>query len=157
MTAKLALIATATAAAAIALSATAQADDAADVDFLSPTGNINCSITLLAPFEANGQQYAGNNVVNCEIVDHTWSTPDECGTTRGHVAQVSMRADATQAPIVTCAKYPNQLPLPWPTLDYGQSRTLGVITCSSEVSGITCTNNSTGHFFRLSNESFDVG
>jgi hypothetical protein len=56
-----------------------------------------------------------------------------------------------------CEKYPNQLPLPSPTLGYGQTGSLGVITCTSEPFGITCTNTATGHFFRLSNESYDVG
>jgi hypothetical protein len=56
-----------------------------------------------------------------------------------------------------CEKYPNQLPLPWPTLAYGQTGSLGVITCTSEPFGITCTNTATSHFFRLSNESYDVG
>jgi hypothetical protein len=32
---------------------------------------------------------------------------------------------------------------PWPTLDYGQTRSLGPITCDSEQSGMTCTDTST--------------
>jgi hypothetical protein len=46
---------------------------------------------------------------------------------------------------------------PWPTLDYGQTRSLGSITCDSEPSGLTCTDTGSGHFFRLSRESYDVG
>jgi hypothetical protein len=157
MAPRLALIATATVAAAVALSATAHADDTQYVNFLSPSGNMNCSIMLLPPFAANGTQYAGNNDVTCEIVDHAWQTPQSCATTGGQVAGVSMRADATAQPVVDCEKYPNQLPLSWPTLDYGQSRTLGVITCDSEPSGVTCTHNSTGHYFRLSSDSYGVG
>jgi hypothetical protein len=147
----------ATAAAAMALSATAHADDTQYVNFLSPSGNINCSMMLLPPFVANGVQESGNNTADCEIVDHTWQTAHTCPTAGSQVAGVGMRADATAPPVVDCEKFPNQLPLPWPTLDYGQSRTLGVFTCDSTPAGITCTNGSTGHFFRLSTESFDVG
>jgi hypothetical protein len=43
------------------------------------------------------------------------------------------------------------------TLDYGQTRSVGTITCSSEPSGVACTDSSTGHFFRVSQESYDVG
>jgi hypothetical protein len=46
---------------------------------------------------------------------------------------------------------------PWPTLDYGQTRSLGAITCDSEPSGMTCTDAGSGHFFRLSRDSYQVG
>jgi hypothetical protein len=42
-------------------------------------------------------------------------------------------------------------------LDYGQKRSIGAITCGSEPSGMTCTDASTGHFFRMSSESYDLG
>jgi len=45
----------------------------------------------------------------------------------------------------------------WPTLDYGQTRSLGTLNCDSEPSGVTCTDTSTGHFFRVSRESYQVG
>ena len=151
----LAGIATATIAGSIAVPAIAHADTQ-EQDFLSPSGNINCSITLDAPFNMNGVENPGNNVVQCEVVDPTWQAPHTCPTTV-NVAGVAMRADATAPPVVDCEKYPNQLPLPWPTLDYGQTRTLGVFTCDSEPSGIRCTNSNTGHFFRLSRESYEVG
>jgi hypothetical protein len=44
-----------------------------------------------------------------------------------------------------------------PTLDYGQTRNLDAITCGSEPIGITCTDSSTGHYFRISRESYDAG
>jgi hypothetical protein len=44
-----------------------------------------------------------------------------------------------------------------PTLDYGQMRSVGAITCASEPSGVKCTDSSTGHFFRLSRESYELG
>ena len=33
----------------------------------------------------------------------------------------------------------------------------GKITCDSEPSGVTCTDTSTGHFFRVSGESYQLG
>jgi serine/threonine-protein kinase len=35
-------------------------------------------------------------------------------------------------------------------LDYGQTRSVGAITCDSEPSGMACTDSSTGHYFRRS-------
>jgi hypothetical protein len=40
-----------------------------------------------------------------------------------------------------------------PTIDYGQTRSAGQFACDSEPSGITCTDDSTGHFFGISRES----
>lgn len=155
--AKLALIATATAAATIALPATASADpnDLTQYEnFLSPSGNINCSIMLEPPFDVNGVHYSGNNGVQCELSDYTWQLPQGCPS---GVVGVAFRFDDAAPPDAGCWKYPNQLPLPWPTLNYGQTRSLGVISCDSEPSGIKCTNANTGHFFRVSRESYEVG
>jgi hypothetical protein len=43
------------------------------------------------------------------------------------------------------------------TLDYGQTKSVGVMTCASEPSGVTCTDTSTGHFFRVSRDSYELG
>ena len=43
------------------------------------------------------------------------------------------------------------------TLDFGQTRSVGTITCDSEESGVTCTDTATYHFFRVSPESYDLG
>jgi hypothetical protein len=44
-----------------------------------------------------------------------------------------------------------------PTLEYGQTRSAGTITCDSEPSGMTCTDSTAGHFFRVSGESYQLG
>jgi hypothetical protein len=44
-----------------------------------------------------------------------------------------------------------------PVLGYGQTHSIGTITCDSEPSGVTCTDGSTGHFFRTSRESYQLG
>lgn len=55
----------------------------------------------------------------------------------------------------------SQLPDPrlgyFPTLDYGQTHSLGTITCDSEPAGVTCTDSSTGHFFQVSSDSYQLG
>jgi hypothetical protein len=142
---KLALIAAATVATTIALPATANAED--DIDFQSPSRNIACTMMLVP----------ANNYVQCDMADHTFPTPGTCRKPGPTGVTTSMRADATAPPVVGCDLYANLLPSSWPVLDYGQTRTLGVITCDSEPAGITCTNSSNGHFFRLSRDSYDVG
>jgi len=42
---------------------------------------------------------------------------------------------------------------PLPTLAYGHAKSLGSITCDSEPTGMTCTDSSTVHFFRVSQQS----
>ena len=44
-----------------------------------------------------------------------------------------------------------------PTLDYGRKRSAGPITCESQPAGVTCTDSGTGHFFRMSRETLELG
>ena len=37
------------------------------------------------------------------------------------------------------------------------ARSLGTITCDSEYTGMTCTDSSTGHYFRVSRDSYELG
>jgi hypothetical protein len=37
------------------------------------------------------------------------------------------------------------------------SHIIGAITCDSEPAGVTCTDISTGHFFRVSRDSYQLG
>ena len=64
----------------------------------------------------------------------------------------------TGAPELTCGRG-GVLPTIYTVLDYGQTRTAGAITCSSapEPAGITCTNADSGHFFRVSQASYQIG
>ena len=148
----LAALAIVTAAATLPMAAVAHADT--KYDFLSPSGNINCSMSLQSDFVLDGVTQTGSNYVQCELSDYTWQLPHACPS---KVVGVAFRSDDTAPPVAGCWKFPNQLPLPWPTLNYGQTRTVGVITCESEPSGVTCTNSNTGHFFRVSRDSYDVG
>ena len=143
----IAALSIASAAAAVGLAATAHADND-EIEFQTPSGNIACTM-LLVP-GANG-----NNNVQCDLADHTFQTPGTCKTSATGVAAILNTS--RPLPDVGCDAYASLLPSSWPVLDYGQSRTLGVLTCASEPSGVTCTNTKTGHFFRLSRDSYQVG
>jgi hypothetical protein len=44
-----------------------------------------------------------------------------------------------------------------PTLGYGQTRSAGGITCDSEPSSVTCADAGSGHYFRVSRDSYELG
>jgi hypothetical protein len=112
--------------------------------FASPSGNINCSLST-----PGGQTQA-----RCEVVDHTWqaqSGPPDCHQNWGSRLYLTQGGDAT----LGC--YGQDFPPVSETLDYGQSRSFGTLTCDSETTGITCTDTSTGHYFRAARDSYELG
>jgi hypothetical protein len=152
---KLALIAAATAVATIAVPATARADVIKDsYIFQSPSGNIGCEMQ---------DRDDGTGVAVCKIHDRTWLSPPPGGDCRfaGQDLILYRSGVTDQSPAACVGVYPSQI---WLALDYnkvtlayGQTHSVGPFTCESEPSGVTCTDNSTGHFFRVSRESYDVG
>jgi hypothetical protein len=134
--------------------ATAHADDNSQ-QFASPAGNIRCLIL-------NGQDVP---TAMCQIGKHTYSV--EPGTARdqnggpcppGSDLGRDFRLDQGQAAFVTCTYSAIASGFgPWPPLAYGQTRSLGTITCDSQPAGMTCTDSGTGHFFRVSPESYQLG
>ena len=152
---RLAQIVTATAVATIALPATAHAD--ADYQqFQSPSGDIRCLI--------NGRD-APAPIAMCQIRDFTYAVPpglpkDQNGgpCPPGSALGRDFRLDQGTSGYMTCTYSALASGFgDWPTLDYGQSRSFGAITCDSETSGVTCTDTSTGHFLEVSRESYQVG
>jgi hypothetical protein len=123
---------------------TAVAQPEGPASFRSPSGNINC--TLSTP---------GNEIAaRCEVVDHTWTAPppSDCHLNYGD------RFYLTQAGGAVVGCYGQEFgPAPQETLGYGQSRTFGTITCTSEYTGMTCTDGSTGHYFRVSRDGYELG
>ena len=110
-------------------------------EFQSPTGNIACHIA--------------NAGAACEIQEYDYTAP---------------------SPPAGCAKFGDRLGMDhggpgWtschstsffgealPTLPYDAEVTAGPITCRmDEESGVTCRDTVTGHFFRLSRQSYEVG
>jgi Family of unknown function (DUF6636) len=112
--------------------------------FRSPSGNINCSLS--AP--------GGDIAARCEVVNHAWAAPPlepECHLNWGD------RFELTQGNNAAFDCYGQEFPAVNETLAYGQARSLGTITCDSEYTGMTCTDCSTGHYFRISRDTYELG
>ena len=137
--AKFVMAVTATAALAIALPATARADIR---NFQSPSGNIVCTID--------------NSGAACDISDYIYQPPPppECGK---HIAWGSRFTLAAGNPgAIEC--HGDTLRVPGePTLEYGQTISASTITCDDEPSGMKCTDTSSGHFFQVSREAYNLG
>lgn len=141
------MIAAASSAAALtALVAAAVAHASNLYQFQSPSGNITC---VMAALEAQAAE------VSCEIADHTWVAPprpqvcmggwgDRFDLTAGSPATMACHSDTTRGSGLS-------------TLQYGDTRSVATLTCDSEPAGITCTDSGTGHFFRVSRESYELG
>lgn len=132
-------------AAIVALPATAYASPAPH-KFITPSGNIWCLVS---------DGVDGTNGVVCEIREHTYTPPPkptDCPLAWGD--RVSLEPGS--APEVHC--HGDTIFEPGtPTLPYGQARSAGPIRCESQPTGVTCTEATTGHFFRISRESLDLG
>jgi hypothetical protein len=113
-------------------------------------GNIRCSLAR----DIDGQP-------TCEIRDHTWVAPVESITGKPcdfHEGGLSFVLEPGKAASVDCySGASNFVASDFPTLGYGQTQSLDTITCDSEPSGVTCTDSSTGHFFRLLRDSYQLG
>lgn len=143
----IAVIWTATAATTLPLAATAHADVLAS--FQSPSGDVGCSMRIGSD---------GKGGVTCEVGGHTWvivaPTPN-CGSASGDW-EFDLDQGNPPGRGYSCAArslvYPGVQ-----TLDYGQTRSAGAITCDSEPTSMTCTDTGTGHFFRVSRDSYQLG
>jgi hypothetical protein len=141
---KFALAAAAAAATSVGVAATAHADTGYEL-FQSPSGKVLCETTI---------SYKGDPYANCTVRDSAYPIPaDKCDI----APPVNPQFGLTQgrSPSLSCVVGSGDYQ--WPTLDFGQTRSVGTITCDSEASGMTCTDTSTGHFFRISNDSYDLG
>jgi hypothetical protein len=96
-----------------------------------------------------------DNSVYCEItVRPVWVAPPQppdCALVWGS------RFVLERGKAANFACYHQNLPAPQQVLDYGQRRSVGTLVCDSEPSGMTCTDTSTGNFFRASRESYQLG
>jgi hypothetical protein len=152
---KLAMMASAMVAATVVLPATAQA--ATDYQqFASPSGNIRCLML---------SDSSPTPMAMCQISGFTYSIPDGAAVQQNGdpcepntVSGRDIRVDQGKNAFVTCSYSAIGSGFgPWPPLAYGQTKSLGALTCESEPEGMTCTDGSTGHFFRMSRDSYQVG
>ena len=136
------------AAAAIGLAPSSHANPFSE-QFQSPSGDISCNLVNSPPTDRLG---FGKNFVQCDIVNQSWVPPQP----------PPGRADATatlllvrgQLPIVGYS--PGALAAADP-VNYDYPLSAGAISCSPEQSAMRCTDTSTGHFFRVSRESYELG
>jgi Family of unknown function (DUF6636) len=141
----------ATAAATLPLAALAHADPPyqyQEVKIQSPSGNIHCAL-----FNDHGQ-----GRVWCRIDHYTYAVPPRPAScepqsryTWGDFFAINQGKPAS----MECAG--NAPDDPARTLDYGQTQSVGAMTCDSEPAGMTCTDTSTGHYFRISQDSYEGG
>jgi hypothetical protein len=139
---------TATATTTIGLASTAHADT--HDEFQSPNGNIGCDLRT-------GDD--GTGIADCEIRDHTWVIPlpiPKCPNSGSGVWGWGLYQGKAPTPGFSCVAHTLGQP-GLQTVDYGQTRSAGAITCDSEPSGVTCTDTSTGHFFRVARDSYELG
>lgn len=136
---KLGLAATAAAVAAVAVPAIAHADSKY---FKSPSGNITCVLN--------------KNLVECDISEYTYTPPPppECAQ---HITWGNRFTLSPGKPgAIECHGDTTQM-AGEPTLDYGQTITAGTLTCTSEQSGVKCSDTGSGHYFRVSRDSYQLG
>jgi hypothetical protein len=141
---------TATAAATIGLAPTSHANPFS-AQFQSPSGDISCNLVNYPPTDKLG---FGKNFVQCDIANPSWVSPRPPPQDRPDAIStfVLMRG---QLPIV--GYRPGTFAAVGPMLDDSQAGSAGAITCSSEQSAMRCTDVSTGHFFRVSRASYELG
>ncbi|BBX62080.1 hypothetical protein MSAS_12540 [Mycobacterium saskatchewanense] len=119
--------------------ATARADS---LPFQSPSGNIACVL--------------GNTAAECDVSDYTYQVPPGPACAQ-HIAWGN-RFSLPQGRPAEMQCHGDTLRMPGEqTLEYGQSLSAGTVTCVSEPAGIRCTDASTGHFFRVSRDSYELG
>jgi hypothetical protein len=118
--------------------------------FQSPSGDISCNLVNVPPTDKLGFP---KNFVQCDIVNPSWVPPRPSPQGRDDATStlVLMRG---QLPIVGYS--PGTLAASDP-VNYDQPLSAGAIACSPEQSAVKCTDTSTGHFFRVSHESYELG
>jgi hypothetical protein len=110
--------------------------------FRSPSGNIGCTIVA--------------ELARCDIQHRSWS-PGPRPATCPHIVDYGqgLEVGVAGAGRLVCAGDTAMVPTA-PKLAYGRSTAVGPYRCVSYTSGMNCRNNSTGHGFFVSIQSFRV-
>jgi hypothetical protein len=96
-----------------------------------------------------------NNVyATCEIRDHTWVAPPRPPVCEGAWGDRIEMYQGSPPALVCSSDTLRGSGLP--TLTYGEKWSVKSITCDSEPAGMTCTDASTGHFFRIARDSYEL-
>jgi hypothetical protein len=109
--------------------------------FTSPSGNIGCIL------DRGG--------VRCDIGKRDWEPPKRpasCNENLDYGQGIDLRAGAK--PAFVCAG--DTTLGAGPELEYGHSAAMGLITCKSEESGVTCRDIESGRGFTISTERYEL-
>jgi hypothetical protein len=119
--------------------------------FKSPSGNINCSV-------GEGLSGTGNEIsAECDIAEHTWTPPARTGDCLGPNAGSQSRFVLEQGkPAALICHSDSLVDGTAAVLQFGQSRSLKSISCTSGPDGMTCRDSSSGHYFRVAKESYEL-
>lgn len=107
--------------------------------FASPTGNITCAVAAWG--------------ATCDVARMSWSltTADLASCGEAALAGMSVSVDGT---VGFDCRTDVLVPDPQRVLAYGQSVTVGPLTCSSASTGTTCRDRRNGHGFFVSREGY---
>jgi hypothetical protein len=120
-------------------------------EWVTPSGNIVCSV------------YHDGSGASCQIREHDWAVPASIDGPDGQpcdIASGGLEFAVSKGKPAMLGCYEGASSFDGPalkSLDYGQSHGHGTVSCTSEVSGVTCTDSATGHFFRVSRETYELG
>lgn len=114
--------------------------------FTDPTGNVKCLMTL---------SYKGDPWANCVVRHAAYAVPADICKAPGSFNPV-LTLTQGDTPALLCAQASDDTPGEF-VLDIGQTRSFGRITCDSEDFGVTCTDATTGRYFRAGTGSYDLG
>lgn len=114
--------------------------------FQTPTGNIGCLLDgTVTPA-----------TVSCVIREHTYEAQESLSPVCAPASPLRFEMTEGQSPSVGCVARSEGFGLP--VQDYGQPISAGSIRCVSDiVSGVTCTDRRSGHFFQVAREAFTAG
>lgn len=91
---------------------------------------------------------------SCEISDRSWTVPPRPALCEGAWGnRISLYQGS--APKLVCSS-DTLRGGDIATLSYGSTWFVDPITCDSEITGMTCTDAGTGHYFRISRESYQL-
>jgi hypothetical protein len=113
--------------------------------FQSPSGNIHCALF----------SYEGQTSARCDVAEHSWAAPPpgpDC-----HLSFGSRLLLIQGAPAAVFDCYGQELPAADRTLAYGESWSIGTLTCDSQIVGIACGDSSTGRSFFVARETYRLG
>lgn len=113
--------------------------------FQSPSGDVTC---VMAAFQGDSPR------ASCGVTDPTYVMPlrpqscmgafgDQVDIVQGSSPAMVCHTDTTRGTGL-------------PTLQAGDTRSVASLTCKGEPAAVTCTDSSTGHYFRLSRKAYDL-